>query len=219
MKVREFTYKLGLIGPLIIISGIGLTAMAYTGKLNEHYSFFNHFISELGEIGVSELAIVFNISLFTGGLCITGFMLGTAMLFNNRFGIIFGILGFVTGIAGSLVGLFPMNNLDYHIPVAMWFFRAALVSSALFAVYVNFSKQTVFARWTSIPAASISIITFIFLFVVKPIGSGGTVLEMLSSKRPAFWLSALLEWGMFLAVMIWVLATSYSLYQKEITLQ
>ena len=132
MKFQNLTYKLGFIGPLIITIGSLLTAFAYTGKLGEPYSFLNHFISELGEVGVSEWALVFNVSLFVGGLCITGFMLGAARLFNNLYGVIFGFLGLVTGISGSLVGAFPMNNLDAHIVVAMWFFRAALVSSAMF---------------------------------------------------------------------------------------
>ena len=132
MKIQNLTYKLGFSGPMIITIGSLLTAFAYTGKLSEPYSFLNHFISELGEVGVSEWALVFNVSLFVGGLCITGFMLGAAWLFNNLYGVIFGFLGLVTGISGSLVGIFPMNNLDAHIVVAMWFFRAALLSSAVF---------------------------------------------------------------------------------------
>lgn len=214
MNIQKLTYRLGFIGPLIIIIGSLLTAFAYTGKLGEPYSFLNHFISELGEVGVSEWALVFNVSLFVGGLCITGFMLGAARLFNNLYGIIFGILGLITGLSGSLVGIFPMNNLDAHIVVAMWFFRAGLVSSAVFAVYVLVSKQKQFSRWTSIPAASISIITFIFLFVLEPATTGENPL-VLTIDRPAFWANALLEWGIFLAIMVWVLASSYNLYSQE----
>ena len=214
MKFQNLTYKLGFIGPLIITIGSLLTAFAYTGKLGEPYSFLNHFISELGEVGVSEWAQVFNVSLFVGGLCITGFMLGAARLFNNLYGVIFGFLGLVTGISGSLVGAFPMNNLDAHIVVAMWFFRAALVSSAMFAVYVILSKQKHFSRWTSIPAASISVITFIFLYVLEPATSSENPL-MLTVDRPAFWPNALLEWGIFLAIMVWVLASSYDLYSSN----
>ena len=178
MKIQKFTYKLGFFGPLIIILGSLLTALVYTGKHGEPYSFLNQSISELGEVGVSEWALVFNISLLIGGLCITGFMLGAARLFNNLYGIIFGILGLVTGLSISLVAIFPMNNLEPHILVSMWFFRAWLVSSAVFAIYVLISKQELFSRWISIPAASSSVITFIFLY--------GTV-----DRR------ALLEWGIF----------------------
>jgi len=215
MKIQKLTYKLGFFGPLIIIIGSLLTALVYTGKLGEPYSFLNHFISELGEVGISEWALVFNVSLFIGGLCITGFMLGAARLFNNLYGLIFGILGLVTGISGSLVGIFPMNNLDAHIFVAMWFFRAALLSSAVFAIYIFVSKQKQFSRWTSIPAASISLITFIFLYVLEPASTGENPLA-LTVDRPAFWPNAFLEWGIFLSIMVWVLTSSYNLYSQNI---
>ncbi len=213
-KLQKLTCRLGFFGPLIIIIGSLLSAMVYKGKIGERFSFLNHFVSELGEVGISEWALVFNICLFVGGLCITGFMLGTARIFNNRFGLVFGFIGLVTGISGSLVGIFPMNNLDVHISVAMWFFRAALAVSAIFAIYVFASKQDKFARWTSIPAATISVITFFFLFVLEPVGSGQNPL-VLTVDRPAFWPNALLEWGIFYSIMIWVLATAYNLYSQK----
>jgi hypothetical protein len=213
IKIQKLTFRLGFIGPMMIIIGSLLAAMAYTGKIGERYSFLNHFISELGEVGVSEWAAVFNVCLFLGGVCITGFMLGTARIFNNRFGLVFALIGLATGISGSLVGIFPMNNLDAHIPVTMWFFRAALAVSAIFAIYVSVSKQDKFSRWTSLPAASISVITFIFLFLLEPVAAGGNPL-VLTVDRPAFWPNALLEWGIFFSIMVWVLATSFDLYSQ-----
>jgi hypothetical membrane protein len=213
INLQKLISRLGFVGPMIIIVGSFITALAYTGKIGERFSFLNHFVSELGEVGISEWAAVFNICLFIGGLCITGFMLGTARIFNNRFGLVFGLIGLVTGISGSLVGIFPMNNLDVHIQVAMWFFRAALAVSAIFAIYVFVSKQSKFSRWTSIPAASISVITFIFLFVLEPVGAGENPL-VLTVDRPAFWSNALLEWGIFFSIMIWVLAASLDLYSQ-----
>ena len=214
MKIRKFTYTLGFLGPIIVVAGSLLTAVVYSGKIGEHYSFLNHFISELGEVGVSQWAVVFNVSLFIGGLCITAFMLGTANLFNSIWGTIFGVMGLITGLSGSLVGVFPMNNLEPHVTVAMWFFRAGLVSSAFFAVYVLFSKQKLFSRWTSIPAASISVITFVFLYILKPVGTGDNPL-VLTVDRPAFWPNALVEWAIFAAIMVWVLASSYDLYRRS----
>ena len=215
MKLERITSTLGLAGPTIIIFGSLASALVYRGQVGENYSFLNHFISELGEVGVSEWAAVFNLSLFAGGLCITGFMLGVARMFRNWFGWLFGLIGFVTGISGSLVGIFPMNNLGAHISVAMLFFRTALAASAIFAISVLFFRQGNFPRWVGLPAASISVITFAFLFIVKPVGSGGNMLEMLGTDRPILWASALLEWGIFFSVLIWVLATSAFLYSNE----
>jgi hypothetical protein len=54
MNIRKFTYTFGFLGPFIIIVGTLLTAFVYTGKIGEHYSFLNQFLSELGEVGVSQ---------------------------------------------------------------------------------------------------------------------------------------------------------------------
>ncbi len=51
----------------VLVVGALIPALSYRGKAGEPYSFLNHFISELGERGVSALAPVFNASLVLGG--------------------------------------------------------------------------------------------------------------------------------------------------------
>ena len=60
----------------VIVLGALLSAVAYRGAVGEPYSPFNHFISELGQVGVSRLAAVFNAGLIVGGLLLIPFMLG-----------------------------------------------------------------------------------------------------------------------------------------------
>ena len=55
-----------------------VTALAYTGSKGQPYSPLNHWVSELGEVGVSELASVFNVGLIIGGLCFAVFMPSSA---------------------------------------------------------------------------------------------------------------------------------------------
>ena len=49
-----------LAGVFVLVSGIAITALTYRGTQGERYSLLNHSISELGEVGVSRLAWVFN---------------------------------------------------------------------------------------------------------------------------------------------------------------
>ena len=59
----------GLVGVTAISLGSIATAIAYSGKQGEAFNPLNHWVSELGELGVSELASVFNLSLIVGGVC------------------------------------------------------------------------------------------------------------------------------------------------------
>src|SRR3989304_4746513 len=61
---------LSLAGALSAILGSLTAAAAYRGRQGETYSLLNHFISELGEAGVSRLAWVFNLGLILCGLCL-----------------------------------------------------------------------------------------------------------------------------------------------------
>ena len=60
----------GLLGSLIGLIGTLIPGLVYRGSQNEPYSFLNHFISELGEKGISKLAWVFNLSMILSGLCV-----------------------------------------------------------------------------------------------------------------------------------------------------
>ena len=85
-------------------------ALRYRGKAGERFSLLNHFISELGEVGVSRGAWAFN-----GGLALTGLLL---LPFVVHLGIVLGgVLGwggafFAAAATGGVaaVGIFPMNN-------------------------------------------------------------------------------------------------------------
>jgi hypothetical membrane protein len=61
---------LALAGSLIILGSSFIAILAYRGKNNERYSITRFFVSELGEVGVSKLAWLFN-----GGLILGSFLL------------------------------------------------------------------------------------------------------------------------------------------------
>ena len=60
----------GILGAGVALLGSVIAASVYSGKQGQRYSTFNHFISELGEVGVSRLAPVFNLSLILSGLAL-----------------------------------------------------------------------------------------------------------------------------------------------------
>ena len=69
----------GLIGATVMTLGALLTGIVYRGKAGETYMPFSHWVSELGERGVSQLAPAFNVSLMIGGILFAVFMTGLAV--------------------------------------------------------------------------------------------------------------------------------------------
>lgn len=105
-----------------MILGTLISAFAYRGKQGETYSPLNHFISELGEIGVSHLAWVFNTGLILCGIILIPACISLGMIlpgFLSKLGMFSGVIAAV-GLA--LVGFNLMNKLKPHGKAAVTFF-------------------------------------------------------------------------------------------------
>ncbi|HJP42201.1 MAG TPA: DUF998 domain-containing protein, partial [Gammaproteobacteria bacterium] len=146
-------------GILIILLCVLIVASSYVGRQNEAYSFLNHFISELGEIGVSPLALIFNGGLILGGLLTSCFMLGMAIHVGGSWGLGLGIVGLVTSITVTLVGIYPMNQLEIHMVTANTFFRGGLLVSLGYSLYILCSRQPQLPRVTAI-TSGITVLAF-----------------------------------------------------------
>jgi len=177
-----------------------ITELVYQGTQGELYSPLNHFISELGQRGVSKFAPLFNIGLMIGGVLFALFMLG---------------LGVITGIACGLVGVVPMNNMHIHVPVAMTFFRGGLITILFFTLIFFFDKQKKISKWMVIPGG-ITVLAFAaFLTIPKLLGyATGTSLSV-PDVRPAFWLNPFLEWLVFVTVICWIISLSWYLMKRK----
>jgi hypothetical membrane protein len=212
---RLFCY----IGLCLIASGFSYSAVCYRGRQGEKYSVLNHFISELGEVGVSTTAWAFNLSLIVGGILISPFVIGLGI----KLGGIFGWLGIIAGLTTTLgvaaVGIFPMNKLDLHIRAAQTYFRAGLVMVLLFGLAILFQPD---GHKVIPPMANlISLLAFIayasFLLLVKPGRQEGenrkadTLNPLDVPVRPRVWLFPLLEWGVFFATLVWLLGIAFFL--------
>jgi hypothetical membrane protein len=108
---KEFliqTYPLfGFIGSLFIIFAMFTSGIFYRGKKGERYSVLNHFISELGEVGVSRFAVLFNLGLIVGGLFLVPFIIGFGLALNNLWAKIGMAVGLWTALSVIAVGFFP----------------------------------------------------------------------------------------------------------------
>ena len=215
IDIKKFTYVPGLIGGCVIILVLLITALLYHGTQGEHYSPLNHFISELGQRGVSEYSGVFNIGLIIGGVFCAFFMIGLGLYIKKFYSYVASAVGVVAGIFCGLVGVFPMNNMNIHVPVALAFFRSGLLVVLLFTLIFIFDKQKKISKWMIIPGG-ISVLAFAaFLTIPKMLGyATGTSLSV-PDVRPAFWLNPFLEWLVFVTVICWIISLSVYLVKRK----
>jgi hypothetical membrane protein len=206
---QRITWMTGLAGSGIIALSMLITALFYSGRTGEGYSPLNHFVSELGEVGISELAWLFNGGLVIGGVLVVVSMIGLALHIRGWFRYLVAAFGLLTGISGTLVGIFPMNQLDLHIAVALTFFNTGWMITGAFSLYALFGKGHHFPRWLAIPGI-ITAITFVaFSNYNDPyITSTESLAEILGAARPDVWGIAVLEWIVVLCILIWIALVS-----------
>jgi len=201
----------GLIGVFSGLLGVILPGLVYRGKDGEKYSFLNHFISELGERGVSRWAWIFNLSIFFSGLAV---VLGTISLglglpgFLAKLGILFGV---VTGVGLMMVGIFPMDNIKPHTTAAIIFFRGGLLMVSAFSLAILFPPQdeALVSRFYGlvglIPVAAFA--SFLgLMWNVRDKGDEPLSTEEL--KRPKVWKFAISEWSVYFSIILWILVLS-----------
>ncbi len=131
MNWRAAAIVCGLLAPVVLLAGTGLSALAYLGRTNEPFSIRDHFISELGEVGTSSRARLFNATLIASGAIVSGFMLGLGMHLGSKSAWAGMVLGIWSGISCALVGIIPMNNLVPHVIVSFSFFYSGMGAVAL----------------------------------------------------------------------------------------
>ena len=198
----------GLLGCVLSVAGAWIASSAYRGKQGEAYSPLNHFISELGERGVSERAWAINWGLILCGVLIlpATFNLGLILPgLSAKIGLVFGV---ITALSLSFVGVFSMDNLKLHNIVAVTFFRAGLLMVFFFTLAIAFQPQDnqIFPRLLAL-AGLPAIAAFSTFLVVMGQASKTKEqpLEPLEQARPRVWKLAILEWSIFVTIVFWFL--------------
>ena len=209
---------LGILGAVVISLGTVISALFYQGRSGEKYSLLNHFVSELGEYPWSAAAWVFNASLVLGGLLVLVFMLTLWLVFDNWFGRLIVIVGVITSVSGSLVGLYPMSNLEPHIDAALTFFYTGLLMTILFSAYVFTRQNEKFPKWLAIPGLISFVSFFAFLFLTDPIFPDGAPVEeifLVLENRPAVLETAIFEWAVIISTLIWIFVLSVFVHKNS----
>lgn len=207
-KLEKVSALAGVGGAAVIAVGSVSTAVAYVGTAGERYSPLNHWISELGQRGVSELAAVFNICLVIGGICLVVFMTGLRTVRTGSFAWLYGTIGALAGIAGAYVGLYPMDRLEEHSLAALAFFNLGWISVGLASIDFVRRPDPRFPRWLAY-LGGLTVTGFIaFLAVTIPL-AGGAGLGA-PDPRPEIWIVSILEWVALTGILVWVLATSWT---------
>jgi hypothetical membrane protein len=203
---------LGMAGTVLICVVMLVVALAYSGRQGQPYSPLNHFVSELGEVGVSRAAWLFNAGLIAAGVLFSAFCVGLGLHLATAWSYIAMAAGICSGIFAAGVGVFPMNNLGPHIFVATWFFRTGLGAVLLFAVAIAAQKRGRIRVHRAAVAVSAAVAAAYasFLSTANPPTSGrASSLDTSGmAARPDFWLVAVLEWVVILATFLWFLGVS-----------
>lgn len=205
---------LSIAGTLFSAIGTLTSALAYKGKSGAAYSPLNHFISELGEVGVSRFAWVFNLGLVLSGLCLIPACVILGLLIPGFLSKIGMFAGVITALSLSLVGVFPMNNLKPHGMAAMTFFRFGLLMVVTFSLAIAFQSgsSTVLPQLFSLAGLpAIFAFSGFLLMMRKENSESHDLLEPGFEERPKVWLMPVVEWLIFLTIIVWFLLIAVGL--------
>ena len=203
---------LSLAGAASAVLGSLIAGLAYRGRLGERYSPLNHFISELGEEGVSRRAWAFNWGLIVCGLCLLPACVSLGLLLPGVWAKLGLAAGIVTAVSIALVGVFPMNRLTPHIRAAVTYFRFGLVMVLFFTIAIAAQPETPpllprLIALVGLPAVA-SYAYFLLYSRVSYAAPENPLDTKLQKARPRVWRMAAAEWAIFVTTVPWFLAVA-----------
>lgn len=202
-----------LAGGIFLLAGIALSVKSYNSLHAEHYSFINHFVSELGWGKASNAALFFNWGLFAGSVALLPVMYAVGRRAGSCLGYIAMICGSITLLAGSSAGIFPLDDFKPHILAALVFLWAYLLTVVLFSL----AFCPCWNKTPSIPMVVVGIICSVLalVFLAFPKDSLiNAVRDLRGFQRPRIWWLAILEWGVFASVWLWSLTAIVVLWRN-----
>jgi hypothetical membrane protein len=219
MLIDIFTSARGFLmfasaGLITAVIGALIAALVYRGKDGERYSPLNHFISELGEVGVSRLAWVFNLGLIITGLCLIPATISLGLMIGSVLSKIALVVGVLSATSLGLVGVFPMNNEKMHGLAAMTYFRMGLVMVILFSSAIAFQRGEAhnLSPWFAL-AGLPPILSFggFLLLIGKAAKETDDPLAKEDTPRPKVWTLAVVEWLIFLTMIVWFVVIAWGI--------
>ncbi len=204
----------GVAASIIILVGVLVSSLFYRGRAGERYSLLNHYISELGEVGVSRAAWVFNLGLILGGLLMVPFTIGLGMLLNSLWGWLGTVAGTIAVLGVAGVGFFPMNQLKAHTFTAMTYFRAGLFMTLFYGLAIFFQPLDavkvpyILNVFTFLALAAYAAFLLDIRVVTKREHENNALDPQHAPARPRFWLLTTLEWMILISTILWLFAVA-----------
>ena len=205
----------GYTGTGLIFLAVLFPVFLYRGQRGERFSLLNHFISELGELGISRAAWIFNTGLLLGGLILLPYVIGLGIAFGSLLGWLGMTAGIIAVLGVAAVGVFPMNNLKPHATAAMTYFRAGLVMVFFFGLAIFF--QPVGKALVPQTANLLSLLAFLAYaaFLIWPLINKKeqepteTLDPQQEHERPRIWALPALEWLVFFSTIAWLFGMTF----------
>lgn len=205
---------LSISGAVCTIIGAVIAGVAFRGKAGERYSPLNHYISELGEVGISRFAWVFNLGLILCGVCLLPASISLGLLLPgilSKFGM---TAGMISAVSVAMVGVFPLNRFTGHVRAAVTYFRMGLIMIFFFTLAIALQTDALPFVPRILSLAGIPAVLAFLFFLFYPRSTKNPSQDLLSSTgiiRPKIWGIAIAEWFVFLTNVAWFLAISVSL--------
>ncbi len=193
----------GFLGVAVVSVVSVVAGLAYTGSQGEAYSTLSHWISELGEPGVSRLATVFNSGVIVGGAAFAVFMALLAASSAGQARYAWGPIGVGAGIAGMLVGVFPMTTGWEHALAALAFFGLGVMAVGTATADLLRRGDPRFPRWLGVIAGFtlIAMLGFLVSLGIDPVITDQAL--GVPQARPDIWSVPILEWAVLRGILAW----------------
>ncbi|UJF21811.1 hypothetical protein [Shewanella sp. OMA3-2] len=129
-----------------IIASFGVLSALFAQAQQMQTNIFNIRPDILGDYMNSPLAAVFNLSLLAAGACFLLATLAIYFTFSDALSRTIAIVGAIVGLSTALMGMFPINFLEWHRKVSTLYLVSSLVLHCLcFADY--FKPQSTMTGW------------------------------------------------------------------------
>jgi hypothetical membrane protein len=123
-------------------------------------------------------------------------------------------LGIISAISISMVGVFPMNNIKPHGIAAITYFRSGLVMVLLYSLAIAFqpADQILISPWYGLVGLA-PILSFAAFLVLIGHAHKDTDEPLATEdvERPKFWHLAVVEWLIFITMILWFVVISLGL--------
>lgn len=136
------------------------------------------------------------------------FALGIRLGFTGILRDSLSVMAFIAAISCSLVGVFPVDDFENHVTVALSFFGMGLITIVIVTIL------TVLGKTPDLPKASVipGIVTAIAFagFLLSPSDLFRSWVEDPDNfVRPAIWHKPIIEWVCFFSMLGWIIMVSW----------